>query len=177
MAFTVKKALTAEDLERIVSRFHGADPTAIDLTVRLMICANHLEEMVQLHFGQWDLSPARFSCLMKLWRSPHRSAKPIELAEQLGVTRGNMTGLIENLERDGYVEREHDEEDRRVNAVHMTEKGNKHLQRMLPSHFERITKMVEPLTEQERKVFLTCLEKLTSTISNLKDDFQIEHPK
>jgi DNA-binding MarR family transcriptional regulator len=36
-----------------------------------------------------------------------------ELAEQTGLTTGAVTGLVDRLEKDGYVRREHDKSDRR----------------------------------------------------------------
>lgn len=36
-----------------------------------------------------------------------------ELAEQTGLTTGAVTGLVDRLERDGFVKREHDDQDRR----------------------------------------------------------------
>lgn len=45
------------------------------------------------------------------------------LSDQLGCSRGNVTGIVDRLERDGWLVRERSDEDRRVITVRLTEKG------------------------------------------------------
>lgn len=45
------------------------------------------------------------------------------LSEQLNCSRGNVTGIVDRLERDGWLERERSTVDRRVITVRLTEKG------------------------------------------------------
>lgn len=47
------------------------------------------------------------------------------LSEQLNCSRGNVTGIVDRLERDGWLERERSAEDRRVITVKLTEKGTR----------------------------------------------------
>lgn len=46
-----------------------------------------------------------------------------ELAEQTGLTTGAVTGLVDRLERDGFVKREHDRHDRRRVIIRPKEQG------------------------------------------------------
>lgn len=46
------------------------------------------------------------------------------LSEHLNCSRGNVTGIVDRLERDGWLERERSHEDRRVITVRLTDKGN-----------------------------------------------------
>lgn len=45
------------------------------------------------------------------------------LSEQLHCSRGNVTGIVDRLERDGWLVRERNTRDRRVITVYLTEKG------------------------------------------------------
>lgn len=45
------------------------------------------------------------------------------LSEELNCSRGNVTGIVDRLERDGWLERERSKVDRRVITVRLTEKG------------------------------------------------------
>lgn len=45
------------------------------------------------------------------------------LSEHLNCSRGNVTGIVDRLERDGWLERERSQEDRRVITVRLTDKG------------------------------------------------------
>ncbi len=168
MAFTIRNLPSKESLKALEDRCPEADLKAIDLTLRLLICSAELEEMMNLHFSEYDLSQTRFSAMMMLFRSPSRMAKPTEIADYMGVTRGNMTGVLDNLERDGMITRESDAQDRRVHSVRLTDKGHKHLMKMLPTHFSRIQKLVQPLSKDEREVFITCIDKIRAALEVLK---------
>lgn len=46
------------------------------------------------------------------------------LSEQLGCSRGNITGIVDRLERDEWLTRQRSGDDRRVILVKLTEKGH-----------------------------------------------------
>lgn len=46
------------------------------------------------------------------------------LSEHLNCSRGNVTGIVDRLERDGWLQRQRSAEDRRVIMVRLTDKGN-----------------------------------------------------
>ena len=46
------------------------------------------------------------------------------LSEHLNCSRGNVTGIVDRLERDGWLQRQRSTEDRRVIMVRLTDKGN-----------------------------------------------------
>ncbi|MDB4894637.1 MAG: MarR family transcriptional regulator [Firmicutes bacterium] len=47
------------------------------------------------------------------------------LSEQLNCSRGNVTGIVDRLERDEWLKRERSREDRRVISVRLTDKGHR----------------------------------------------------
>lgn len=47
------------------------------------------------------------------------------LSEQLNCSRGNVTGIVDRLERDEWLKRERSTHDRRVITVRLTEKGHR----------------------------------------------------
>ena len=65
-----------------------------------------------------------------------------------------MTGLIDTLERDGFVKREHAPDDRRMMLVRLTARGRSFLDRVLPDYFRRITALMGQLTAAERKTLV-----------------------
>ena len=71
-----------------------------------------------------------------------------------------MTGLVDTLERDGLVTREHDSGDRRMMLVHLTPKGHATLQEILPGHFKQMAAQMAPLSEHERKTLVRLLNKV-----------------
>lgn len=65
-----------------------------------------------------------------------------ELAEQTGLTTGAVTGLVDRLERSGFVRREHDQKDRRRVIVKPVENGK----------YNEVHELVEPLNEAMARV-------------------------
>ena len=57
-----------------------------------------------------------------------------ELSRYLMVTGGNVTGLTDELERDGLVARESSPGDRRAWIVRLTPKGRRHFETMAEEH-------------------------------------------
>lgn len=51
-----------------------------------------------------------------------------DIAEMLGCTRGNVTGLAERLARQNWIQRTIDPDDRRRTVIHLTPDGKKRLQ-------------------------------------------------
>jgi len=64
------------------------------------------------------------------------------------------------LERDGLVHRAPDLDDRRMLSVTLTKKGDEFIKALLPVHFRRITELMSPLNENERKTLVRLLNKI-----------------
>ena len=75
-----------------------------------------------------------------------------------------MTGLIDTLERDGFVNREPAPGDRRMMLVRLTAKGRAFLEQILPGYFRRIAAVMSKLTEAERKTLVSLMAKIHEAI-------------
>jgi MarR family transcriptional regulator, organic hydroperoxide resistance regulator len=67
------------------------------------------------------ITPDQFRVLMYLWQQDGKSQQ--ELAVLSCRDRANVTRIIDILEREGVVERQDDENDRRIFKIHLTEFG------------------------------------------------------
>jgi DNA-binding MarR family transcriptional regulator len=92
--------------------------------------------------------------------APPKGLSLNELAKRLLMTGGNVTGLIDRLERDGYVYRERDERDRRVINAKLTPKGKEIWQMIMPRYQECISHLIRSLTLEEKKDLNRLLKKL-----------------
>lgn len=81
------------------------------------------------------------------------------LAEELNCSRGNLTGVADRLERDGWLVRERSTEDRRVVNIRLTEKGTKvwEIKRELAKELSELSKI---WNMEERQLLVRCLEKM-----------------
>src|SRR6266540_6610608 len=71
------------------------------------------------------------------------------LAEILEVSVASATGIVDRMEKRGFIERRHDEEDRRVVLVHMTQAGLDVFTSIEQRRREGLGKLLESLSEDE----------------------------
>src|SRR5688572_5949767 len=171
-----------ECLLEAAKEFPDLDPSAAEAFLHLLRTGDEAFGVTESHLNSFHISQGRFGVLMLLWRSSQpRAAKllgaedcisgprtPAELADAAGVTRATMTGLIDTLERDGYVVREPDPSDRRMLSVRLTAKGEQFLQEFLPGHFRIIAAVMSTLSETERKTLVGLLTKVQQHAATLR---------
>ncbi|HWA85688.1 MAG TPA: MarR family transcriptional regulator [Opitutus sp.] len=153
-----------ECLLEAAKQFPDLDPTATEAFLHLLRAGDEAFRAVESHLATHRISQGRFMVLMllfdKLTGCP-QSRTPAELADLSRVTRATMTGLIDTLERDGLVTREPDPKDRRMLSVTLTDKGRALLESILPEHFKRMTALLQPLNQAERRTLAQLLAKVT----------------
>ncbi|OMI29738.1 MarR family transcriptional regulator [Bacillus haynesii] len=107
-----------------------------------------------------DLSMPQMKVLMLL--NNHGTLKVSEIAEKMGASLSNMTGLLSRLEQANFIKRTHSEQDRRTIVVELTEDAKGIFQSLYKKGHEKLKKALQKLNEQEKiKVNegLTILEK------------------
>ena len=82
------------------------------------------------------------------------------LSKKMLVSGGNMTVVIDNLEKENLVERVRDKSDRRAVHVQLTKKGRRVFNKVFPEHAEYVTKLVSVLSPEEQEALAGLLKKL-----------------
>lgn len=172
-----------ECLLEAAKEFPDLDPSAAEAYLHLLRTGDEVFAVADRNLADNNISHGRFGVLMLLWRSTQpRAAKlmgaddcacggprtPAELADAASVTRATMTGLIDTLERDGFVKREPDPNDRRMMSVLLTAKGDRFLNDFLPGYFKAIAGLMTPLSETERKTLVRLLGKVQQHVATLR---------
>ena len=88
-----------------------------------------------------------------------------ELSKRLMVTGGNVTGITDQLVKEGLVTREAPPDDRRAFVVRLTPAGRRHFLRMAEAHEAWVVKLVSGLAAPERKQLFDLLAKLKRSVS------------
>jgi MarR family 2-MHQ and catechol resistance regulon transcriptional repressor len=83
-----------------------------------------------------------------------------ELCKKMLVSGGNMTVVVDNLEKEGLVERVPSNDDRRAIIVRFTPKGKKIFDDSFVKHAGYLTEIASVLTEQEQEDLARLLKKL-----------------
>jgi MarR family 2-MHQ and catechol resistance regulon transcriptional repressor len=83
-----------------------------------------------------------------------------ELCRKILRSGSNLTTVVDNLERDGLVRRDRDQNDRRIQIVSLTTKGQELLAAALPVHVARVTRTMGALTADEQRQLARLCRKL-----------------
>ncbi|ABK60525.1 MarR family winged helix-turn-helix transcriptional regulator [Clostridium novyi] len=89
-----------------------------------------------------------------------------EVAGDLGITVGTLTTAINNLVKKEYVERQKDENDRRVVKIVLTKKGKLAYRVHEKFHSDMIKATIDGLTDEEEVLLAAALGKLNDFFKN-----------
>lgn len=110
-----------------------------------------------------QLTQPQFAVLEILRR---RGPLPLhEVGKELLVSGGNVTCVVDNLEKAGLVARERDTQDRRVIKAGLTPAGEERLLAMLPAYQARVGALSAGLTDVEQGILTQLLRKLADTLA------------
>ncbi len=91
-----------------------------------------------------------------------------ELGKSLDVTKGNITGLIDRMERDGLAKRKDDPKDRRVIRAVITPKGRKILRDIQPVKDQWGQRLFQNFSAKDKKELASLLNRLTDKVTELE---------
>src|SRR5262245_40292693 len=140
------------------------DHRALRLWLRLFTCTQLIEREVRVRLRErFDTTLPRFDLMSQLWRYP-AGLKMNELSRHLMVTGGNVTGIVDQLENEGLVERAAEPADRRAYRVRLTRAGRKSFGDMARTHEEWIVELLGGLTQREHAEIYRLLAKVKSIL-------------
>lgn len=125
------------------------ETTALSTYVKLMRAAESVSSSVHGHLSEAGLTISQFGVLEALFHLGPLSQA--DLARKILKSTGNITMVIDNLEKRGLVKRERDPEDRRYYAVQLTPEGKKTIGSIFPRHADQIVNGMNALSKAEQE--------------------------
>ncbi len=122
-----------------------------------------LDRVMQPYFSRFGISRSQWGVLRILQRAQNEGLPGIrqaELSERLFVRPPSITGLIDRMERLGYVIRNSTPDDLRGREIRITALGRDLLQRVLQNHGEQIASVMAGLTVLEQNQLVRLLDRL-----------------
>ncbi len=113
------------------------------------------------------LSRSKWMLLMALARGA-QGASQKALADLLGIEGATLVGLLDRLERDGLVERRSAEDDRRVNEVHLSRKGQALIGRIKEIAAGLRTELFNGMSQGDIEIALRVLSHIKSRAEALQ---------
>jgi DNA-binding MarR family transcriptional regulator len=105
-----------------------------------------------------DVHPYHYAILLALDEGGHETQGAI--ADVLGYDRGQLVGMLDEIEQRGLIERRRDPNDRRRHLVQMTAEGKRKLRKLRTLARGLENDFLEPLSEAEREELHRLLLKL-----------------
>lgn len=117
--------------------------------LRMLSCTTLIERRLRTRLREtFDVTLPQFDVLAELDRAG-KAQTMSELSRQLMVSNGNVTGVVDRLERSGLVRRTASQTDRRVLYIELTEVGRQAFAGMARMHEEWVDAMLAELVDGE----------------------------
>ena len=122
-----------------------------------------VETSLRDHHG---LTGVEFEAMIRIGRSPDRQMSMSDLANQMVLTSGGITRLVDRLAADDYVDRLSCPSDRRVQWAHLTDAGVEAVSQALKTHLADLDDhFFSVMSPEERAITIPVLDRLRTTCS------------
>ena len=138
---------------------HPSQEPSVQAYVRLVRSSEALHSEVSRGLAIDGLTASQFSA-MKVLRI-HGKLAQRDIAKYILKSGGNITVIVDHLEKQGLVTRDRDTIDRRIVYVSLTSKGESSFDALYPDHIQRIRKAMAPLTDAECVRLTELLQKVS----------------
>jgi len=136
------------------------DHRALRVWLRLLTCTQLIERRVRSRLRErFATTLPRFDLMAQLERHPG-GLKMNELSRLLMVTGGNVTAIVDQLEKEGLVERLDEPADRRAFRIQLTRAGEKGFAEMARSHEEWVVELLAGMSRRDQDELLRLLAKV-----------------
>jgi MarR family 2-MHQ and catechol resistance regulon transcriptional repressor len=141
---------------------------ALNTFIKLTRSVNSLMSRLSQRGAIGDLTVSQFGVLEALYHLGPMCQN--ELATKILKSSGNMTMVIDNLEKDHLVARQRSAEDRRMITIRLTDEGEQLIAQVLPAQVEAITAEMSALTPEEQQTLGDLCRKLGNRETVLSEE-------
>jgi len=128
------------------------------LFIHLMFTANDVRSKITTVLGPFGLTLSQFGVLDTIYHLGPRRQK--DLGATIFKTEGNITKVVDNLEKKRLVQRIQDKNDRRSYQINLTPEGRKLVSQAVPEVTGAVETQMSRLNARERKTMIELCLKL-----------------
>lgn len=138
-------------------RAHADHHASLRLWLRLLSCTTRVEDTIRQRLReQFGITLPRFDLMAQLEREPEGLAMG-EVSRRMMVTGGNVTTIVDQLEREHLVQRLPVPGDRRSYRLTLTEAGRSTFATMAQAHQTWVRELLSPLSAKEQSQLAALL--------------------
>jgi DNA-binding MarR family transcriptional regulator len=113
--------------------------------LRMWRVVQKVERATVEHLRSYGLNKAQFDVLAHVGAA--EGCKQKELGASLLVTKGNVSHLVDQMERRGLISRR---QEGRTNRLYLTEEGRRLFEEVVPAHEDLVHQLMSALREEEQ---------------------------
>lgn len=167
---TVRSLPVGPDSTPAPSADDGRSKQALRVWIQMLKTNKQLEaELRRLFTHRHGTTLSRFDILANLDRCPEQTSSISSLSQMLLASRGNITRLLDRMEKDGLIRRSSNASDRRVSEVQMTDLGRELFGRLAPDHEAWADEIFSVLDEGSKQDLLRLLGRLREKLRTLQE--------
>jgi len=140
---------------------------ALECYIKLIRAAESLLASVSRHLAKYHLTTTQFGTLEALHHLGSLSSG--QIAGKLLKSGGNLTMVLDNLEKRGLIARKRSDEDRRSVMIQLTVTGGQFIENLFPEIARLITKQMQSLSVEEQKELGTLCRRLGRAASEKQE--------
>ncbi|MGI4844741.1 MAG: MarR family winged helix-turn-helix transcriptional regulator [Janthinobacterium lividum] len=149
----------------LASRLTQDHHQSLKLWLRMLSCTVRIENEIRSRLrASFGITLPRFDLMAQLERHPD-GLRMGELSRRMMVTGGNVTGITDQLEREGLVLRVPDPHDRRAWAVRLTPAGRAAFAEMAAVHERWIDEMLADIPQQDKASLIALLASMKQRLN------------
>jgi DNA-binding MarR family transcriptional regulator len=143
-------------------RAHADHHASLRLWLRLLSATTRIEDTIRQRLReQFGITLPRFDLMAQLEREP-QGLSMSELSRRMMVTGGNVTSIVDQLEKEQLVQRQMQLADRRSFTVNLTEAGRTAFAAMAQTHEAWVVELLSPLAARQQEQLHSLLGTLKS---------------
>ncbi|PUE56938.1 MarR family transcriptional regulator [Limnohabitans sp. 2KL-17] len=158
--------ITGQSMTDMEVRAHADHHASLRLWLRLLSATTRIEDTIRQRLReQFGITLPRFDLMAQLEREP-QGLSMSELSRRMMVTGGNVTSIVDQLEKEQLVRRQMQLTDRRSFTVSLTDDGRAVFSAMAQAHEGWVVELLAPMNESEQE-----------SLHNLLGTLKSGHPK
>ncbi|GFN36649.1 MarR family winged helix-turn-helix transcriptional regulator [Tepidimicrobium xylanilyticum] len=129
-------------------------------------------KIMQYYLEETGVYHAQHRLLMEISHTQNVSQK--DIASSMGISAATIAVSLKKLEKGGYIKKEIDEGDNRLNQITITEKGKKVVEQSKQIFDSTDQKVFGGFTEEEKFTLFTLLQKLEANLIRMEDEIKYQ---
>ena len=139
-----------------------------DAVLRLVRVSEALVKAGDSFFSKYGVTAAQYDVLVIVKYSEKRVTQS-DLGGHRVVSRSNITGIIDRLEKLGLVKREGSADDRRVKYTTITQKGKDLIRKVEEKYFDNLKQIVWFLDEKDKRELTEIIGRIEKGLKRAED--------